>query len=350
MRTSFRIILVVLLMAALAVPAAFTQQTPAQKITINYPARSGGSWPLFLAKEGGYYQKYGLDVTLAFGAGNLGVAMISSGEAVMTNSSMEQALQASSRDPNALVSMGSFLNKGTFSLMAAKGIASVKDLKGKRIAVSQVGDAPYNYTIALLSKSGLKSRDITWVPVGNDANARAAALQSNRADATLLTAPSFFRMEEAGFKNLANLADYKDVYASSVYLFTKKTVAANPKLPELLLRAQTEAIKRFYEDKTFAVKAYMAYDKQEQKDVERIYDLYAKNQAFERIPYVLSSAIKSVVAQADAEQATALRAIDFKVVIDNSVVERLVKEGFFEKTFGASIKSEQENRSKQAMR
>src|ERR1043165_605016 len=135
-----RITLAVLLIAALMTPAAFTQQAPLQKVSINYPARSGGSWPLFIAKEGGYYQKYGLDVSLEFGAGNLGVAMITSGTAVMTNSSMEQALQASSRDPGALVSMGSFLNKGAFALMAAKTVGSVKDLKGKRIAVAQVGD------------------------------------------------------------------------------------------------------------------------------------------------------------------------------------------------------------------
>jgi ABC-type nitrate/sulfonate/bicarbonate transport system substrate-binding protein len=346
-----RITLVVLLVAVLAVPAAFPQQPPLQKVGINFQARSGGSWPLFIAKEGGYYQKYGLDVELKFGAGNLGMAMITSGEAVMSNSSMEQALQASSRDPNALVSMGSFLNKGTFSLMAAKTIGSVKDLKGKRIAVAQVGDAVYNYTIALLAKSGLKPRDVTWIPVGQDATARATALAGGRADAALLTAPSFFRMEEQGFKNLANLADYKDIYASSVYLFTKKTVAANPKLPELILRAQTEAIKRFYEDKAFAVKAYIANDKTaDPKDVERIYDLYANSHSFERVPYVLATAVKSVVAQADAEQATAMRAIDFKKVVDNSVVDRLAKEGFFEKLFGPTAKSEQENRSKQALR
>jgi ABC-type nitrate/sulfonate/bicarbonate transport system substrate-binding protein len=34
-----------------------------QKITVNFPTRSGASWPIFMAKEGGYYQKYGLDVT-----------------------------------------------------------------------------------------------------------------------------------------------------------------------------------------------------------------------------------------------------------------------------------------------
>jgi ABC-type nitrate/sulfonate/bicarbonate transport system substrate-binding protein len=346
---SSKLILVLLLTLALTAPA-FTQQATLQKVTINYPARSGGSWPLFLAKEGGYYQKYGLDVTLEFGAGNLGVALITGGGGVMTNSSMEQALQASSRDPNSLVSMASFLNKGSFALIAAKNVTAVKDLKGKRIAVAQTGDAVYNYTIALLSKNGLKARDVTWVPVGNDATARAAALQSSRADAALLTAPSFFRMEEAGFKNLANLADHKDIYASSVAMFSRKAVTANPKLPELIIRAQAEAIKRFYEDKAFAVKAYAAYDKQEQKDVERIYDLYAKNQAFERVPFVLSTAVKSVAAQADAEQATQLKAVDLKKIIDNSVVDRLVKEGFFEKLFGPTIKSEQENRSKQALR
>ena len=346
-----RISLVALLLLALAVPAGFAQQPALQKVTINYPARSGGSWPLFIAKEGGYYQKYGLDVTLDFGAGNLGIAAITGGGAVMTNSSMEQALQASSRDPSALVSMGSFLNKGAFALIAAKTISSIKDLKGKRIAVSQVGDAVYNYTIAFLSKSGIGPREVTWVPVGNDATARGAALESNRADAALLTAPSYFRMEKQGFRNLGNMADHKDIYASSVYLFTRKTVAANPKLPELILRAQTEAIKRFYDDRAFAIKAFIVYDKMaDPKDVDRIYDLYAKNKAFERVPYVLADPVKAVVAQASEEQATQIKAIDFSTVVDNSVVDKLVKEGFFEKTFGAGVKSEQESRSKQAMR
>jgi len=95
-----------LIAAILVVPALLAQQAALQKIAINFPTRSGASWPMFIAKEGKYYEKYGLDVNLVFGAGNLGVAMITSGDAAMTNSSMEQALQASSRDPNALVLMG----------------------------------------------------------------------------------------------------------------------------------------------------------------------------------------------------------------------------------------------------
>src|SRR5262249_42219640 len=56
-----------------------------QKITINFPTRSGASWPLFIAKEGGYYQKYGLDANLVFAGHPSGVAMVISGEAQMAS-------------------------------------------------------------------------------------------------------------------------------------------------------------------------------------------------------------------------------------------------------------------------
>jgi len=327
----------------------FAAQAPLQKVSINYPTRSAGSWPLFIAKEGGYYQKYGLDVDLVFGAGNIGVAMIVSGDAVMTNSSMEQALQASTRD-GSLVSVGSMLNKGPFSLMAAKGISDIKDLKGKRIAVSQIGDAPYNYTVALLAKFGLGPKDVMWLPVGVDATARATALVGGRADATLLTAPQYFRVEEQGFRNLANLSDFDDVFASNVYLFRKATIAANPKLPELIVRANAEAIKRFYDDKAFAIKAYIAYDKQTEADVARIYDTNFRQNLLERVPYVLASAVAASKAQADAQLSTPIRDADVRSVVDNSVVDRLVKEGFFEKLFGTGIKAEIDRQSKLAFR
>jgi ABC-type nitrate/sulfonate/bicarbonate transport system substrate-binding protein len=345
-----RIGLTLVVAVVLIVPVLISAQQQLQKTAINFPTRSGASWPMFIAKEGGYYQKYGLDVNLAFGAGTLGVAMISSGEAAMTNSSMEQALQAGSRDPSALVMMGSTLNRGMFALMAPEKTSSPKQLKTKRIAVSQIGDAPYNYTVALIAKFGLKPRDIQWVPVGTDANARAVALTSGRADATLLTAPAYFALEKQGYKTIANMADYSDIYASTVYLFTRKTVAANPKMPEAIIKAQAEAIKRFYDDKAFAVKAYLSYDKQSQADVERIYDMIAKSNQLERVPYVMAGAVKAITDQANAEAATQLKDFDPHKVVDNSVVDRLVKEGFFEKTFGPSIKSEQDRKAKAAFK
>jgi ABC-type nitrate/sulfonate/bicarbonate transport system substrate-binding protein len=223
-------------------------------------------------------------------------------------------------------------------------------LTGKRVAIGQIGDAPYGYLVALLGKSGLNSRDVEWIPVGTDVSGRAAALQSGRADATLLTAPAYFKVEEAGFKTLANLADHDDIFASTAYMMKKTVVASDPKLAESLIKAHAEAIKRFYEDKPFAVKSFLAYDKNaQQSDMERVYELYAKPNAFERVPYVLAGAVKSVVdQQADANMAAQMKAYDFHKVIDNGYVSKLVKEGFFEQLFGPSIKAEEQRKAKLA--
>jgi len=133
-------------------------------------------------------------------------------------------------------------------------------------------------------------------------------------------------------------------------LFRRNTIAANPKLPEQIIKAQAEAIKRFYDDKAFAVKAYQTQDKQSDEDVGRIYDMMAKGNQLERVPYVLAGAVKSITDQANSETATQLKSFDPHKVVDNSVVDKLVKEGFFEKTFGPSIKAEEERKSKAAYR
>src|SRR5258708_19864986 len=111
---------------------------------------------------------------------------------------------------------------------------------------------------------------------GADVTGRAAGLESGRADATLLTAPSYFKLEEAGYKNLANMADHDDIFLSTTYLFRKAWAQQNPKIVESLIKAHAEAIKRFYDDPAFAVKAYTAFDKQPEADAKPIYQMSPK--------------------------------------------------------------------------
>jgi ABC-type nitrate/sulfonate/bicarbonate transport system substrate-binding protein len=325
-------------------------QTARQEVTINYPARAPANWPLFIAKEGGYFEKYGLNAKLVFGVHPAGIAMIVSGEAAMTNYTLEQAMQAASKD-GSLVAVGSGYKKGLWALMAGKDIASARDLKGKRVGVSQIGDAPYNYTVAMLAKFGITQRDVQWVPLGTDVNGRAAALTSGRVDATLLTSPAYYKLEEMGFRSLANLMDFDDIYAPTVYLFKKSVLAANPRLAETLIKVQAEAIKRYYDDEAFAVKAYLPYDSQSSSDIERQYEHYKKTNTYEQIPYIPAAAVQFVVnQQADPQMAAQMKGFDFRKVIDNTIVDRLVKEGFFEQLFGAAVKAEEESKAKLAFR
>src|SRR6266705_1726484 len=99
----YRIRLIVL---GLLVCASLLAAQQPQKIKINYPARTGTTWPLYIAKDGGYYSKYGLDVDLVFGVHPAGIAMVVSGEAAMTNYTLEQSMQAASKD-GSLIALGS---------------------------------------------------------------------------------------------------------------------------------------------------------------------------------------------------------------------------------------------------
>jgi ABC-type nitrate/sulfonate/bicarbonate transport system substrate-binding protein len=218
-------------MAAVAVAAlTVLAQAPSQNITINYPAKAPANWPLFLAKEGGYYQKNGVNAIMVFGVHPAGIAMIVSGEAQATNYPMEQAMLAASKD-GSLVIMGSPMNRGLFAMMTTKDIKSVKDLKGKRFGVSQLGDPPYNFALAIFGQNGLTARDIQWVPLGTDGNGRVAALVSGRVDATMLPPPAYFKLEPQGFKEIANLADYQDLYAPMAYVFKKSVIATTKPWP-----------------------------------------------------------------------------------------------------------------------
>ena len=323
---------------------------PLQKVTINYATRTGTTWPLYIASEAGYFQKYGLDADIVFGVHPAGIAMVVSGQAVMTNYPLEQAMIASSKD-GSLVIVGSPYRKSLFALMAAKSVTGVAGLKGRRIGVSQIGDAPYNYAVALLGKFGLTAREVEWVPIGTDVNGRAAALTSGRVDATMITAPVYFRLEEQGYKSLANTSDYDDIFAPTVYLFKKTTAAANPLLVEALIKAHTEAIKRFYDDKAFALKSYLKYTHEDPAELGRVYDRYAKTNTFERVPYVTTASVQYMIDHPGDEQVAAqMKKFDFRTVVDNTTVERLVRQGFFETLFGPGIKEEQNRKSRQAFR
>src|SRR6266540_3557852 len=104
-----RRVLLLTVITTLAALGGWPRAQPLQKITINYPTRSGASWPMYIAREGGYYQKYGLDVDLQFGVHPTGIAMLTSGQAVMVNHSLEQGMVASSKD-GSMALMGSSSN------------------------------------------------------------------------------------------------------------------------------------------------------------------------------------------------------------------------------------------------
>src|SRR6202167_3623998 len=177
-----------------AILSALPAVAQTRDITINYPAKAPANWPIFLAKEGGYYQKYGLNAKLVFAVHPAGIAMLVSGEAQMTNYPMDQAMQAAMRD-GSLVIMGSPLNRALFAMMTRNDVKNIRDLKGKKFGVSQLGDPPYSFAMALLGRHGIAPGDVQWLPWGAERNGRAEPLVSGRIDDAMAPPPAYFKLE-----------------------------------------------------------------------------------------------------------------------------------------------------------
>src|SRR5437867_6546670 len=322
----------------LGAPLLFAQ--PLQKAVAMIGARSGASWPLWIAKDARLYAKYGLDVELVYAVHPGPIAAIISGHAAMTSSGSDPALLAAAKDPS-LVVLGGFMNKGSFAMIGSKTATDMKQLGGKKIGVGRVGDPPYHMAVSLLKKYGMTPRDIQWVSIGVDAAARAAALQSGQVDAALITAPAYFRLQAAGLPVLAVLLDHEDIYVSTYYLFRREALSKERATALAFIKAHAEAIKRFYDDKAFATEIMIKYGgTRNTEDANRVYDLFKKARVLEPIPYALKGSVEAVVERQSQE----LKGVDLSKAIDNSFVDQLVKEKYFETVFGPLIRDEQQRK------
>lgn len=334
--------------ASLALCSPWATAQTSRKITIVYPTRSQASWPFWIAKQGGYFEKYGLDVELKFGVHPAGMASVISGEAQATNYGLEQVLAASVRDP-ALVMVGSSLSKGALALVSTASIRSIKELRGKRIGVGRVGDTPYFYTLELLNREGLASTHVQWVATGNDAASRTNMLMNGQIDAALLTAPSHYKLVDSGkFREITTLLDHPDIPVTTAYVLKRSFAVANPQVVESLIKANAEAIKRFYADKAFSVAVYRQYDPHDEAAVGRLYDTCKTSQTFERVPLLRRSTLVASARRLEND-IPALKTFDFSTVVDNGVVRRLAAEGWFAGLFGPSVLAEQAARLKEAV-
>jgi len=313
---------------------------PLQKSVVMVGARSGASWPLWIAKEARLYAKYGLDVELVYAVHPAPIAAVITGQAAMTSSGSDPALLAAAKDPS-LVVLGGFMNKGSFAMVGSKSAADMKQLAGKKIGIGRVGDPPYHMAVSLLRKYGYTPRDVQWVSIGVDASTRAAALQSGQVDAALITAPAYFRVQAAGLPVLAVLLDHDDIYVSTYYLFRREALTKERATALAFIKAHAEAIKRFYDDKSFAAEIMIKYGgSRNLDDANRVYDLFKKARVLESIPYALKGSVDAVVER----QGQDLKGVDFSRMIDNGLIDQLVKEKYFESVFGPSIREEQQRK------
>jgi NitT/TauT family transport system substrate-binding protein len=223
-------------------PPAMAQGT---KVTIGISGWTGFA-PLTLAKEAGIYAKHGLDVTikkipqasrhLAIASGDIQCAATTVETWIVWNASGVATTQLFQLDKS----------YGADGMVVRNNIAAIKDVKGKTVAASAPGTAPY-FTLAwFLKKNGLTVKDVTIVNLEPAAAAQAFIAGQNDAAMTYEPYLSAVRDKPEAGKIIATTLDYPMVM--DTFGCTPKFIAENEGAVKALVAGYWDALEMIKAD------------------------------------------------------------------------------------------------------
>jgi NitT/TauT family transport system substrate-binding protein len=230
--------LLTLSLIALGCAAVQAQET---KVTLGMSGWTGFA-PLTLAKEAGIFKKNGLDVTikkipqkdrhLAIASGDVQCAATTVETWIVWNANGVATTQIFQLDKS----------YGADGMVVKPNIAKISDLKGKTVAASAPGTAPY-FTLAwMLKKNGLSPKDVKIVNLEPQAAANAMIAGTDGIDAAMTYEPYLGAVRakpEAG-KIIATTLDYPMIM--DTVGCTPKFLADNPKAAKALADSYFEAL------------------------------------------------------------------------------------------------------------
>src|SRR5436190_12849800 len=220
---------------ALTLPV-FAQDT---KVAVGLSGWTGFA-PLTLAKEAGIFKKHGLDVDLkkipqkdrhlAIASGDVQCAATTVETWVVWNASGVATKQIFQMDKS----------YGADGMVVRGNIQKITDLKGKTVAASAPGTAPY-FTLAwFLKKNGLSVKDVTVVNLEPGPAAQAFVAGQNDAAMTYEPYLSTVRAAPDKGKIIATTLDYPMVM--DTFGCTPKFLTDSPKAAKALADSYFEAV------------------------------------------------------------------------------------------------------------
>jgi NitT/TauT family transport system substrate-binding protein len=255
-------------------------------------------WPAIVAREKGFFEEEGirLDVITA-GSSARSLQQTAAGVVQVGSSSMVDTLRAIEAGADVKVFINS-LAVGTHSLIAAKNIKTVQDLKGKRVMTGGQGDVTNLWWQAMARHYGLDpNKDVQLLFSGSTSN-RISALFAGGIDATVLSTPQSFKAIEDGWTDLGAVAPYLGEFPMMIWHANNDWANANQKLLVAFTRAHNKAVKYMTDPAHKAEVSEMLARASSSSvdDALKTWDLCMKINAFVPDGSVSASAVERVVA------------------------------------------------------
>src|ERR1044071_156132 len=291
-----------------------------KKITFGYSTLGPAGTGLWMAKEIGGFERHGIDADLIFiSAGAIVVQALIGGD-LQAGLAATNAVVAAVLGGAPLVSGMSLINRPYYRLWVQPEITRIEELRGKTLGVTRFGAVTDNLTRILLRKYKLEGA-VNIRQLGGTTEMGAAFQQRQIAGAVI----SVLRVN-APMRMLVDLSELDIQYSNIVIALTRDYYRRSPQTTEGIIRAYTEGVAATHEQKEKALAVISKYTRV--KDERVIHSLYSDAIKFlERVPRVEPEAIAPIV------EFMGKKSIAIETIADNSIIDRLVPEGYFQKLY-----------------
>jgi NitT/TauT family transport system substrate-binding protein len=269
-------------LAVLAVLAPARAQTAPPTVTATIIGVSVSIWPAIVAEQKGFFVDEGVKVDLiSAGASTRSLQQVAAGSAEIGSSSMVDTIRAIGAGAKVKIFLNS-LAIGTHSLIAAKTIKTVGDLRGKRIMTGGPGDITNLWWGATARHFGLDPVKDVDLMFSGSTTARLAALYAGAIDASVLSTPQSFQAVQDGFTDLGPVAPYLGEFPMMIWHVNESWAHANETQVAAFIRAHNRAV-RYMSDPAHKVEAAEMLARASKSSVEdalKTWDLCMQIKAF----------------------------------------------------------------------
>ena len=241
-------------------------------VRIAYVSRSTLDMPYMIARDRGFFREEGLEPEFVFMKAIQTVqAMLAGGVDFGTATGTGISAAVNGADVRVVFAL---TDKPSFDMVAVPTIASVEQLRGKKVGISAVGSLTEILARQILIAHKVPPEQVTFLPLGTS-DVTFLALKAGTIDATMVQIPQNFLALDEGFRKLASGADvYRAVQGG--LSTTRATLSDRPDLVMRTIRATQRALRLIRNDRKFTIEfikgPFLDLGKDRERFAERVYD------------------------------------------------------------------------------
>lgn len=296
-----------------------------KKIVFAYSSIGSMATGVWMAKDSGAFDKYGIPADIIFISSGPVVVQALIGGDLQGGSGASNAVINAVLNGAPIVAIGGTANRPYHRLFVQSEINRIEDLKGKILGVTRFGSITDNLTRILLRKYGLEN-SVNVRQMGGTLEVAAAFQNRQIAGAVTgdlrVTPPSQPKI-------LLQLIDLGIPYSMNMLTVSREMLKRDPDTAEKIVRAYSEGVAFMNQNKERALKIIAKYAHMTDPKQTEVH--YRDSVTYlDRIPRAEPEAVQTIL------EFMGKKGVAPETFQDNSIIDKLNREGFFDKLYKKS--------------